>query len=285
MSKRKNTPPSQPSISRNRTSCNTTMTKTIDDVWERLIKLDKLDSIEEKVNVIESKYELFTNKQQELEGKINSNRDYIVNLHYTLDKVQLKLSHLERAKICSNLIVNGLPNQEQEDTTQLILTLCGALQIPIEAKVITSCRRMIVKKGIPPIVVSLIDEGTKIKIYKKWKEINKNGSHPLKNQLIKDLYDKFQITNTSYISIVEEDTKYTYNLYKEAKERLKDICKYVWKRNGNIFAKSDDNSKGIKITSSHHIDEIICDHDNNQQDGARSLAPHDMSFMSTKSSY
>lgn len=286
MSKRKNTPPSQPSRNRIITSPSPIMSKTTDDIWKRLEKLDKLDTIEQKVNEIESKYEAFNNKQNALEDKINSNRDYINNLHYTLDVVQLKVSHLERAKICANLIVNGIPDQQpqEEDLSQLILKLCAILKIPIVKADIASCRRMFTKTGHSPIVVSLKDEETKLMIYNNWKEITKTGTHPTKNLLIKELYEKFQLPVNNYINITEEETRYTYNLFREAQQKFKGKFKYTWKKNGNIFTKLDDNSRGIKITSSHQIDTIILDFDNKPpMDSTKSA--HENSFMSTRSSY
>lgn len=115
--KRKNTPPSPPSKIRSRTLDSPTMSnKTIEDVWKRFEKLDKLDSIEKKTDEIESKYEIFTSKHNALEANVNSNRDYINDLQLSLDVVQLKVSHLERAKICTNLIVNGIPRCSTEKT-------------------------------------------------------------------------------------------------------------------------------------------------------------------------
>lgn len=291
MNKRKTTPPSPPLRNRSRLLPNQTMPIGLDDIWARLEKLDtrldKLDTIDKKIDVLEEKYETFTSKHTVLETKVNSNRDYLNNLQHTLDEVQLKVSHFERVKISANLIVTGIPkhSEEIEDLPQTILTLCGALDIPLIATDIISCRRMIINSGTGPIVVSLKDESTKIGIFNKWREVIKIGKHPSTNQNIKKLYEKLQLPSTNYINITEEETKFTYNLFREAQYKLKGKFKYVWKTNGHIFTKFDDNNRSVKIVSSNQIDDLAFNFEQKTAMETTKTPNNDNSFMSSRSSY
>lgn len=273
------------------------MTISLEDIWARLEKLDtklekldsrleKLDTIDKKIDVLEEKYETFTSMHKELESKVNSNRDYLNNLHHTLDEVQLKVSHFERVKISANLIVTGIPkHSDEEDLPQIILTLCGALDIPLVSADIISCRRMIINSGTRPIVVCLKDEKTKIEFFNKWREVIKNGKHPSTNQIIRTLYDKFQLSANNYINITEEETKFTYILFKEAQHKLKGKFKYVWKTNGHIYTKLDDHNRSVKIISSNQIDDLVYNLGQKSALDTTKTPNHDNSFMSSKSSY
>lgn len=161
------------------------------------------------------------------------------------------------------MVVNGFPKQSSDECglPSNILAIFGTLKIPINASDLISCRRMTLKTASPPIILSFTNEETKQKIFTQWKDIAKIGKHPANNQLFKELHERFQLPINSYINISEEETKYTHNLFKEAQHKLRGKFKYVWKKNGNIYTKLDDNNKSIKIVSSSQIDNILFRYD------------------------
>lgn len=196
-------------------------------------KLDKLDSIESSIQDLRNTCESINVRTTIIETQTENNTTSIEGLQGNLDQLQSEVNKLQYEKIHNNVIIYGIPYQKEEDIQQLTIQICNRLiNTPIDSNCIRT-RRMPIKSISPPIVVSFRDYNTKVSILSNWKSLRNDQSA---NNIQKRLKDELNILPTNIkISIIEEQTPYIIELFKEAKQLLGSRFKFIWIKYGNIY--------------------------------------------------
>lgn len=220
---------------------------TIDDVMR---KLTKLDTIETSIQDLRSTYEAINIRQTKLETQTEHNTTSIEGLQGNLDHLQSEVNKLQYEKIQRNIIIYGIPFQQEENIQQISIKICNSLlNTPIDDSCIIT-RRMPIRTIAPPIVVSFRDYNTKHSVLSNWKTLQKSSKDQQGNNIQKRLKDELNIISTNTkISITEEQTPYIIELYKEAKQSLGSRFKFIWIKYGNIYLREKELSPVHKIVN------------------------------------
>lgn len=231
----------------------TTKKISLEDIWLKLDKLDKLDGIEQTIAEIGVTCEELKEKHTVLEKTVVTNTENIDELHAHINNIQFELNNLQQDKLENNIIINGIPTQE--NNLNVVIVLCSMIvNGEVEEKHIKHIRRMNIDSQTQPMVVTFHDRSLKIDLLRSWKKL-------LKSQNISDLQNqlkaKLNITNFELrISISEENTRFTQNIFKDTKELLSNSYKHIWKRRGIVYIRKTDSSEIIKITSNQQLKSI-----------------------------
>lgn len=228
----------------------TTKKVTLEDIWSKLDKLDKLDGIEQTIAEIGVTCEELKEKHTVLEKTVVTNTENIDELHAHINNIQFELNNLQQDKLENNIIINGIPTQE--NNLNVVTALCSIIiNDKVEERHIKHIRRMNINTPTQPMVVTFHDKSLKIDLLRSWKKLLKTTKI---NDLQNNLKTQLNITNFEVrISISEENTRFTQNIFKETKEQLSNSFKYIWKRRGIIYVRKTDTSEIIKITSTQQL--------------------------------
>lgn len=222
---------------------------TLEDIYSRLDKLDKLDAIEQTIADIGAKCEELKEKQIVIEKTVDINTGNIDELRSNMNNLQFELNNIQQEKLENNIIINGIPTDDNNLNTTIVL--CSMIvNAEVKKEHIQHIRRMNINTATQPIVVTFHDRSLKIDILRSWQKLIKTKRI---NEFQTQLKSKLNITNESRISISEENTRFTQNIYKETRELLSKSYKFIWKRRGIIYVRKTEDSTIIKIASSEQL--------------------------------
>lgn len=252
--KRKGSPIKSTRVLRNKNMGDQPKKLGLEDIWAKLDKLDKLDTIEENIKSLNSTCNDLKEKHVVLEKTVEQNTENIDELQAVMNNMQFELNNLQQEKLDNNIIINGIPTTE-ENNLNITIEICSmVVNAEVKQDHIKYIRRMKINSANQPIVVTFHDRSLKIDVLRCWQKLIKTKKiDELQNQL----KSKLNITNeASRINISEENTRFTQNIFKEAKDHLSSSFKFIWKRRGIIFVRKTENSKIIKITSLEQIQQL-----------------------------
>ncbi|KAL3288008.1 hypothetical protein HHI36_002460, partial [Cryptolaemus montrouzieri] len=151
----------------------------------------------------------------------------IINLEERLERIEQE----GREK---NIILMNVPNQEKEDTKDLVTKIISRIGIPVKTEEFES--RRISKKENSPIVIKFKSESAKWNILMKKKEI---GTLKMKDC-------GFFGENVIYFNEDLSQTK--QELYSRVRKFKKDKnYDFAWIKNENIYVKKNESSRPILI--------------------------------------
>lgn len=239
---------------------------TIDDVMN---KLTKLDTIETSIQDLRNTYEAINIRQTKLETQTEHNTSSIDGLQDNLDHLQSEVNKLQYDKIQRNIIIYGIPFQQEENIEQLTIKIINLLlNNPVDANCIIT-RRMPIRSISPPIVVSFRDYNTKLTLLSNWKTLQKSTV----NNIQKKLKDELHISTTNTrISITEEQTPFIIGLFKEAKQSLGSRFKFIWIKYGSIYLREKEQTPVHKIVNRtqlyefQHLQQNISEEEEKEED-------------------
>lgn len=229
---------------------------TLEDIWERLNmmdkRLDKLDTIEQTVTEINC-------RQNTVEKKVEENSANIEFIQTDVEILQADVNRLNYDKIRNNIIIHGIPVNKDENTSNLVVTICNTL---LDKQLDPQCiltRRMPINTSAPPLVIQFRDPSTKFTILKNWKELqSKSQANPSELNIQKKLYNLLNITDTRHtISITEEQTHYSHKLFNETKKLLGTKFKFIWIKYGTVYIRKAENTNIHKIQTNHQLRQFI----------------------------
>lgn len=238
---------------------------TLEDIMKELKKLEKLDTIEKTVTEINS-------RQTKVEQQVEVNSNNINYIQTDLDVLQADVNRLNYEKIRNNIIIHGIPMQRNENTDQLVATICNTLlDVTLDPQAFLS-RRMPINKNSPPLVIQFRDPTTKTTIIKNWKDLQRKAQlKPNELNIQKKLNDLLNITDSrNIISITEEQTQYSHKLFMETKKLLGAKFKFIWIKYGTVHIRQSDSTNIHKIQSKYQLRQFM----DFQDDGAETSMNH-----------
>ena len=147
------------------------------------------------------------------------------------------------------LEVNGFPQYENENTREIIVSLIKKLDMEnIDASHVDVTHRLSTKQN-SPIIIKFTSRTAR--------NIFFDARKVLKNKTIGDFGFEINPNSKNKIFINESLTPDKKMLFKDVRaECTRKGFKYTWSRNGMIFAKKDEKSTAIKISTGHDIPKI-----------------------------
>jgi len=190
-----------------------------------------LDNLATRINTIE-------NQQKSMKEDI----DFLYEDNFN---TRNHVNDLEQYQKKSNIVISGIPEQENENLLDMFKNLAKELDVNLnEYDVIAIHRLPPRQKEIPQVIVRLLNHDKKAKLVSNAKNIK-----PTIN-LIMD-------GNPSPIYISDHLSKANANLFKKAKDLKKaGLIKYAWVKNCKIYARESDESKVYHITSYEDLKQI-----------------------------
>lgn len=222
------------------------------DVSKKIDKLmEMMENSEEKASrrhkEIKSRLEAMENKCVVLETKVKKcirTEDFLCS---GLAVLQEKVNLLEQEKLKRNVIIQGVPEREEDDTglKYLAAVFLNAVDKSFSVADITSVKRIGFKRNTDSkriIVVKLITRESKESLVKAAKKCVLNCSLTYNGSPLGKKEDR--------VFISDHLTKLNQSLFYEARNlRRSEIVKFAWVSNGNVLIKKNENSKPIRLTS------------------------------------
>ncbi|XP_077511930.1 uncharacterized protein LOC144122431 [Amblyomma americanum] len=171
-----------------------------------------------------------------LEGTIDEQASMI-------DRIQWELNESEQYSRLSNLEISGLPVQPQEDLRAEVAQMAETLEVrDFNQSEIASLHRLSSRQGKIPVVLVRFSSPS---LREKWLQVKSklrtlNESHKL-----------------SSVFVNENLTRMNSELFWKARIRGKEKSfKFVWVKNGKVFARKEVGASVIKIASLSDIDKM-----------------------------
>lgn len=219
-----------------------------------------LESIFDEIKLIQSKQDKFQRSLDVLQTTINDYKEIMDGLteenielknqneilHSRIDNIEYNMDNQQQQKLNKNIIINGVIEENDENTLDIVTKICESIEVIINANQIKSVHRMKtanVNSGFPSsIIVEFTDENIKKDIIKK----KKNKS--IKTQSIGINGEDRNI----YIS--EHLTPRKQFLFKSARDiKRKNGIKYAWANDGDVFIRKSDTSRIIKLKNINQL--------------------------------
>lgn len=173
-----------------------------------------------------------------------------------IDYLQSAVNTLQQEKLNANLIIRGIPDIEKKpgDVLDMVFFLLSKVPRPIRSSDVILATRVgnnsdgNVQRR--PILVKFVSEQLKSDVMTELKKQRLNCS-----QLT--YYDKAWGSETDIIYVGDNLTKMTSTLFYEARKlKKKNLAKYVWTKNGNIFVKKCDGDVAYRISNMQQLSAV-----------------------------
>lgn len=150
---------------------------TIDDIWLRLEKLDKLDEITELINKLSTICSEIQMKHERLEKRVNLITEENKQLKTQIEIVNCELDRMKQHTLNSNIEIAGVPETVDEcpkEITENILQHLGFTEVDTIKNVYRK-KGYKNRAGLPqPIIVTIRDKGTRDQILKTKRNLESN---------------------------------------------------------------------------------------------------------------
>lgn len=247
---------------------------SLGDVMAKLVSIEKnqnnkidgiistLDVIQDTQSKLQENYDAILKKtkeqaegHEELKSQVEDNTTDIEYIQTDLDKINYKLNCLMQEKLGLNLIISGVPKNDDEDIKEVVSSIFTSMGAQLQGDSISASWRIHNRNEAPPVIVKLKNKGTKDSILNLRKSHHSDSQHKGKSLYAKD----FGFDSEKQIYINEELTQHSRNLLNTAKKLLKEKAnfKFIWTSDGKILAKKDENSKVILIRNKWEVQQLI----------------------------
>ena len=168
---------------------------------------------------------------------------------------ELKVDELEQYDRRQNLIFEGVPQFQNENVTEIILSLASKLDVNLTANDISIAHRLPVKRPRlnseskvtnrhhPRIIVRFISRQKRKEMY----------SNRMKAKHISD----FPVQGMNKLCVNENLTQRRKRLFWLAKQKAKELSyKFIWTSNGQIFIREDKKADSLPIRTEYDLDNL-----------------------------
>lgn len=213
-----------------------------------------IDSLTESVDFLANKYDDFVEefKKEKEENKKRHERikkleEENAQLWKKVEEVKLNLNDLDQYHRKRHFEIHGVEERDDENLYEILADMAKMLQLEYNSKEVEAVHRIQTRnqKKRNPIIVSFLRR----KVTEAWLTKRKTG-----------LQSKNLVTESDEeeIYINENLTIYTKDLFWKARQANRDRnYKYVWVRNGKIFAKKTADSEAKQIRTEEDINKIF----------------------------
>ncbi|XP_031334060.1 uncharacterized protein LOC116164073 [Photinus pyralis] len=197
---------------------------------------EKLDANIEELNKINNRLDSYAESLVTLKNESNDLRQRLTSCTNEMDK-------LEQYTRRNSLEIHGIPFIKGEDPYLLIQKVASALSIEISKNSIDICHRLPLRSSEatqkpPAIICKFVNRYLKEDILGKRKV--------MRNLSTTDI--GFTTADTIYIN--ENLTTHRRQLLYKARQLQKELhFKFLWTKNGNIFARKDEKSPVTEVTA------------------------------------
>lgn len=209
---------------------------------------DEIREMRKTMEFFNEKYEEESKRNKVLSDMVSEISKDNQDLRKEVQKLKQSLNYQEINKLKTNICISGLlgANEEVSSSKDKIVKLIQGLNVQI------------VQEDIQNIKL--------IKIRNEMKAVVTLKSLDMKQEILSARAKKGKITKqnmgvgetTQAIYLDEELSKDAYNLFKKAKEQLKQKnYKYVWHRNGKILARKMDGDRYIVIREEEDLESLL----------------------------
>ena len=187
----------------------------------------KMDAVVENSSALQEKVSL-------LENNLASCENQRVSLEKNLNELSTMHDDLEQYTRKFNLEIQGIPEEREEDTQQIILDLARCLDISMEPKDIDICHRM--RKGNHeqrPIIVRFSNYYSKEKMYQNRRKLRRVDVGRY-------------LRGAEKVFINENLTARRANLFKKVRDKKRPHSEWrAWTLDGKIYVKKDPTDNSI----------------------------------------
>lgn len=221
---------------------------TIKDVYKVLKGMSKSLSFRRRLWRIQKQNNNTGNRKQELKSNIRTTKNK------RLQYLETDYYNEQQQKLQNYITIHGIPQIKNEEVINTVIKIAEKLNVKIEQDDIISHRMMNMKNHSnfsPIMVVELKD----IEVKQKIKCNFKNNGPIIVSQILKSAIN----TNKEHQKIYIND--YLCNYVKQLLEQTKKIqakcnLKFVWTKNGYVYARYNEGTPIIKIRNFSTITEL-----------------------------
>lgn len=224
------------------------MESVIEQITEKLGKLDILDDLREAIRSLTTTCAELNTRQSSLETKITDLSIENLELKTQVSKMNSELDRFKQQSLNCNLEIAGIPVTTNEDPVQLAATIFSHLGFKNDAIIKHAYRKKSyrTRAGLQStIIVKIENKGIRDQILKAKR----------RETLDTSILDNLDSKRLIYIN--EHLTDFNKYIFKRAKD-LRRCGKIVgaWVRNGFIIIKEKQDSGELRITSLAQLDEL-----------------------------
>lgn len=221
-------------------------------------KLDRVVALEETVSRLNSKFQdRLESKNETLEAKTSETKfDHVAALEETIFQLKTQLQERDQESLLNDVEVSNLPEMTNENATHVILTLASKLGVSLEERDVVSAERAgplrAPVEGGPlprprPLVVRLARRTTRDALLKAAR---------VRRNLTSEGLALARPPRPCYIN--ERLTRPNRQLFQKTREEAKRRdWKYVWTREGRIFARREQGTPSFRIRSDSDITRVF----------------------------
>ncbi|XP_065223980.1 uncharacterized protein LOC135848117 [Planococcus citri] len=204
-----------------------------------------VSGIKSSVEKIQTDVDKIISDIQNLQSTTNDHKNRLQDLEEENSELWNKIEEMEQYSRKNNIIINGIPYQEDENLHTIIKNLGDKLETNVSEGDINATHRLPTKKRgqIPPIIVRLNKRSVKDQMIRKSREKRINSS---------DLDFSQQPPRPIYVS--EHLTSFSMSLLSKGVElKKKKLIAGAWSNDGKIFIRPKENDKPIRITQEDQL--------------------------------
>lgn len=212
-----------------------------DKLDQRLLSVEeKLDNRLSGVEQRCDKLEKTTSRQVTIQKKVS---DHVVRLKTTVNV-------LEQQRLEKNIVIQGVPESEIEDTETVVDTIFDFLDTNFESRYLLCARRVGNQQSNRhrPIIAELSNTNCKLSLMKGLSKKDINCSHFKKSD------GALWGTSADKIYLKDHLTPYMTDVFFRARQLRKNKkIKYAWTKLGMVFVKQEENSRAYHIKSAEGL--------------------------------
>lgn len=199
------------------------------------------EDIQSALSKVSSAITTLTTQVTELNDKTKENVKKI-------EEMEVRINKLEQNAINKNIVINNIQNSEMS-ASDVIKKVASSLNISLNNDDISNAYK--IKKNNKIIIeFTTINKKKELMGKLKGNKLNSNIFNTGENNMLNN-------SNANFIYINDDLTAINRRLLWIAKTRAKEcLWKFIWVRNGNIFARKAENSPAIVIKNAADIESI-----------------------------
>lgn len=202
-------------------------------------------SLDDIKTVINDYKEIVENLTQENIALRNNNE----TLHNKINNIECHLDNNAQQALAHNIIINGITEEVDEDTTQIVIKVCKAMNIDIDRNQIETVQRKKTaneNSGFPgSLVVKFSDKNVRDNIITskiKYRITNKSLNSKASDRPI---YISEQLTTRK---------QYLFKIARDCKREK--MIEYAWVKNGDILIRKTANSRVVQVKNLQQLTQI-----------------------------
>ncbi|XP_065069974.1 uncharacterized protein LOC135694986 [Rhopilema esculentum] len=159
-----------------------------------------------------------------------------------------QLNDLEQYGRCDCIEISGTPQEKNENAEAQIIKTGAILDIPVESKDIQACHRL-GKRHDTPIICKFLNRKTATAFLAAKKHTKK----PFRGEKLgfKD-HPECKIYMNESLTKRNKDLMYNIRMKKQENN-----WKFIWSRNGTMYARKDENSEFLRINDEEDIGKMV----------------------------